>query len=158
MCIAPVNTRQCSASASHLPRQHGCYNAVGLWFLQGIAGIAVDFSDGAYPLTIRAGVDTGDLSWASGSRAVPQGMVRSSWAIGALFMHNVTVPGNAAARVLIPATSVADVREGGQPLSHDIEVLGAKAINGVNYIELGVAAGEYAFSSGWVRHATSGWA
>jgi hypothetical protein len=119
-------------------QMHGCYNAISLWLVQGLAGITVDFSrsDG-YPIAIVAGV-TGDLEWAMGSRLVPQGLIRSSWrlvlgqdtsrahcglqsALGC-FAHNVTVPANAVARVLIPAATAAHVREAGRPLPADVQV------------------------------------
>lgn len=136
-----------------LSKMHGCYNSVGLWFVQGIAGIDVDYSrEDGYPIVVRAGVDAvhagGGLRWASGKRAAPQGIVHSSWsAAGSRFSHNVTVPGNAVARVLIPAQSPADVTEDGKPLPGDVKVLGTETINGVTYVALGVGAGSYAFSS-----------
>jgi hypothetical protein len=33
------------SQATGLSKMHGCYNAIGLWFLTGIAGIVVDASD-----------------------------------------------------------------------------------------------------------------
>ena len=140
----------CSDTVS---KMHGCYNAVGMWFVQGLAGIDVDFAltDG-YPIRIQAGVDAGELMWATGARAAPQGLVRSSWAVGAKgFGHNVTIPGNGAARVLIPAAAADDVFEDGKPLPSDVKVLGSKTINRIPYVALGIGAGNYAFSSNWVR-------
>ena len=49
-------------------KMHGCYNSIGLWFVQGLAGIVVDASDPEFPIQVRAGVDAGDITWASGSR------------------------------------------------------------------------------------------
>ena len=40
---------------------HGCYNAIGVWFVEGVAGIRVHASE-TPPLTIRAGVDAGDIT------------------------------------------------------------------------------------------------
>ena len=48
-------------------KMHGCYNGIGLWFVEGIAGIRVHASESP-PLTISAGVDAGDLTWARGHR------------------------------------------------------------------------------------------
>jgi alpha-L-rhamnosidase len=140
--------------ADKVSKMHGCYNAVGLWFVEGLAGISVDFSRAEYPIGVRAGVDTGNLTWASGTRAAPQGLVHSSWAVADVtassrFEHNLSLPANAAARVLIPAASASDVLEGGKPLPADVSVLGAETVNKVHYVALGVAAGEHAFSSSW---------
>ena len=162
------NVKECCAD--QVSKMHGCYNAIGMWFIEGLAGIAVDFSRGAAArrgnddagpnddyavIQIQAGVDAGELMWASGSLAVPQGSVHSSWAVDVgrrrRFSHNVTIPGNAAARVLIPAASAADVLEDGKPLPADVKVLGGETINRVHYVALGVNAGRYAFSSSWVR-------
>ena len=104
------------------------------------------------------GVDAGELATASGTRASPFGLVRSSWAARATsgFAHNVTVPANAMARVLIPAKAAADVLEDGKPLPADVKVLGAQTVNRVPYVALGVGAGDYAFSSSWTRRAAGG--
>ena len=76
---------------------HGCYNSIGLWFLQGVAGITVDATNSRYPLTVRAGVDSGDITSATGSRFALHGMATSSWSSKAspsAFVHNITLTGN----------------------------------------------------------------
>ena len=138
-----------------LSKMHGCYNAIGMWFVQGLVGIGVDYSrkDG-YPVIVRAGVDAGTLLWVEGQRSTPQGLVMSSWSILSTgFYHNVTIPGNGVARVSIPGETAKDVKESGKSLSdeEDIKIIGTEEINGVNYIVLGVGAGEYQFSSTWTR-------
>jgi hypothetical protein len=52
-----------------LSKMHGCYNGIGLWFIEGLAGIAVDASADP-PLSFRAAVEAGDIAWASGTRCV----------------------------------------------------------------------------------------
>ena len=52
-----------------LSKMHGCYNGIGLWFIEGLAGIAVDASADP-PLSFRAAVEAGDITWASGARYV----------------------------------------------------------------------------------------
>jgi len=138
-------------------KMHGCYNGVGLWFVEGIAGIRVHASESP-PLTIRAGVDAGDLTWARGHRAALHGRAASAWAIGPSgFAHNVTVPANAVARVLIPCgaagASESDVRESGKPLASaaGITVVGLETVNGVRYVAMEAGSGEYRFSSSWRR-------
>lgn len=89
------------------------YNGIGLWFVEGVAGIRVHFSE-EYHLTIRAGVDAGDITDAQGKRAALHGIATSAWTVTARgFDHKVTVPGNGVAKVLIPSNNgAAGVNEG----------------------------------------------
>lgn len=135
---------------------HGCYNAIGLWFIQGVAGIVVDASDPDYPIQVRAGVESGDISWAHGSRYALTGVAHSAWSLAhGAFSHNVTIPGNAVARVMIPAEHEQDVREGGGPVQSaaGVSVLGMQKLNQVQYVLLKVASGVYSFTSSWSRTA-----
>jgi len=140
---------------SGVSKMHGCYNAIGLWFVQGVAGIVVNASDADCSLQIRAGVDAGDISWASGARAaLSGGTALSSWALDSTgFFHNVTVPGNTKARVLVPAGSIQGVKEGGIPVSMvpGIIVVGMQTMNKIHYVVLRVGSGEYKFESDWRR-------
>ena len=139
---------------------HGCYNGIGLWFVEGIAGIRVHASEEP-ALTIRAGIDAGDLEWASGHRAALHGMAHSSWLVGGGgFTHNITVPGNGLARVLIPCgvDGVNSVTESGTALKKAIGVqvrgTGSECeavVNGVRHVELAVRSGRYRFASTWRR-------
>ena len=143
-------------STKDLSKMHGCYNGIGLWFVEGIAGIRVHASESP-PLTIRAGVDAGDITWARGHRAALHGRAESSWALGPHgFTHNVSIPVSAVAKVLIPSKSGAGgVTEGGKPLSaaHGVTVAGEEVVNGVSYVAMHVPSGRYAFGSGWARGA-----
>jgi alpha-L-rhamnosidase len=147
-------TRHDVSSKSGVSKMHGCYNSIGLWFVQGLAGIVVDASDPLFPIRVRAGVDAGDISWVSGSRMSPAGMVHSSWSMtgGHAFSHNVTIPANAAggaARVMIPAASAKDVTEGGVPVTEakGVSVIGTETVNKVCYVVLKVGSGRYGFAS-----------
>jgi hypothetical protein len=61
------NTSQ--ENGGYLSKMHGCYNGIGLWFIEGLAGIVVDASQDP-PLTFRAAIEAGDIAWAAGSRCV----------------------------------------------------------------------------------------
>ena len=143
-------------STKDLSKMHGCYNGIGLWFVEGIAGIRVHASESP-PLTIRAGVDAGDITWARGHRAALHGRAESSWALGPHgFTHNVSIPVSAVAKVLTPSKPGAGgVTEGGKPLSaaHGVTALGGEVVNGVSYVAVHVPSGRYAFGSGWARGA-----
>ena len=136
-------------------KMHGCFNGIGLWFIEGVAGVRVHVSENP-PITVRAGVDAGDITWAKGRRAAPYGQVASSWQLGGGsdgFHHNVTVPGNAKAKVAIPASSASEITEGGRPLAEakGVTVVGDEIVNQVHYVVLTVMSGEYKFSSSWTR-------
>ena len=146
----------------NLSKMHGCYNAIGMWFVQGLVGITVDYSNkDGYVVVVRAGVDAGELQWVSGDRATPHGVVESAWSMveteatakeqkddrAPSFYHNVTVPGNGVVKILIPGAKASDVWEGGAPLADGVKVLGVEVINRVSYVALGVGAGKYTFSS-----------
>lgn len=129
---------------------HGCYNAIGLWFIQGVLGISVE----ADSLYIRAGIESGDLDWAQGSRASIYGRVHSSWSISDNgFTHNITIPGNALAHVLIPGKSVGDVKESGVPVNtaKGVTVIGLQELELIYYVILEVESGHYQFTSTWTR-------
>ncbi len=105
------NTKQ---ENGYLSKMHGCYNGIGLWFIEGLAGIVVDASADP-PISFRAAVEAGDITWANGSRytcyfrnssinffMVTQllnysfalaGQALSSWSVGpSSFVHNITAP------------------------------------------------------------------
>jgi alpha-L-rhamnosidase len=142
-----------------LSKMHGCYNAIGLWFIQGLVGINVDYSNhDGYPIVVRGGVDSDvkQLSWVQGERGTPNGVVSSSWLIHMnAFYHNITVPGNGHAKIYIPSTNVSNVMENNQKLSKDIDIMGMEIINKISYVVLGVGAGKYTFSSTWVYESVS---
>jgi alpha-L-rhamnosidase len=148
---------------------HGCYNAIGLWFIEGVAGIRVHASEYP-PLTIRAGVDAGDIMWAKGHRTALHGRATSSWKLlptdiptGSLkaqrtFTHNVTVPVGGVAKVMVPCpvpNCEEGVTEGGKPVTGGevvgVSVLGVEMVNKINYAVLKVVSGSYSFQSGWSR-------
>ena len=131
------------------------------------AGIRVHASEDP-PLTIRAGVDAGDIASARGRRAALHGQASSSWALlgeagvqqqGVGFVHNVSIPGNAVARVLIPTNDASSasggVTESGKAVDDGtvagVTVLGREERNGVSYVALRVLSGNYSFGSAWTR-------
>lgn len=156
-------------------KMHGCYNAIGLWFLQGIAGVTVDAANKQHPVTVRAGVDSGDIDSAIGSRFALHGTVTSSWAVLPLslsssslslsassFAHNVTLPGNGVAKVMIPSSTITggDVKEDGKSVNKGgisgVSALGMETVNGINYLACSVGSGSYHFTSEWSPPQPSG--
>jgi hypothetical protein len=141
-------------SGKDLSKMHGCYNGIGLWFIEGLAGIRVHASEEP-PLTIRAGVDAGDIGWARGHRAALHGQAESSWAlVQSGFTHNMTIPVSAVAKVLLPsANGLSGVTERGKPLSSVVGVTtaGEEMVNGISYVVLMVLSGKYEFKTPWTR-------
>eukprot|EP00041_Stephanoeca_diplocostata_P025766 m.682414 g.682414 ORF g.682414 m.682414 type:complete len:931 (+) comp22819_c0_seq4:104-2896(+) len=144
-----------SWQAGHgVSKMHGCYNGIGLWFVEGVAGIRVHYSD-EFPVTIRAGVDAGDITHATGHRTALHGRAQSSWTCTSSgFAHNISIPGNGLAKVLIPSSSgPTGVREGGVPAASapGVVVLGTQTINKIPYAAFKVASGAYHFTSNWIK-------
>eukprot|EP00463_Aulacantha_scolymantha_P003513 TRINITY_DN4390_c2_g1_i1.p1 TRINITY_DN4390_c2_g1~~TRINITY_DN4390_c2_g1_i1.p1 ORF type:complete len:218 (+),score=-1.40 TRINITY_DN4390_c2_g1_i1:138-791(+) len=132
-------------------KMHGCYNAIGLWFIQGVAGITVAADS---PLRIKAGIESGDLVWAQGSHTSIHGQVHSSWSVSVNgFSHNITIPVNALARVLIPGNSENAVMESGISVksAKGVDYVGMQQLNLVKYVVLKVGSGHYQFTSNWTR-------
>ena len=126
---------------------HGCYNAIGLWFLDGLAGLTYDASRRP-PLAFRAAVEAASADLVvRGEREVPEGVAASSWSVVGGFTHNVTVPPNARARA-DPGAPQGDVTEGGAPvrLAAGVVVVGPATVNGVPYLEVECAAGAFRFA------------
>ena len=152
----PERWGSAGGAASHDSKMHGCYNGIGLWFVEGIAGIRVHFSE-VYPVTIRAGVDAGDISAAQGQRVALHGLAKSAWAATATgFVHNITMPQNGVAKVLIPlgASGASGVTESGTAVAgaNGVTVLGGtETINRVEYVALEVRGGSYSFRSDWIK-------
>jgi alpha-L-rhamnosidase len=152
---------QWNLKSKSLSKMHGCFNGIGLWFVEGVAGIRVHASEDP-PLTIRAGVDAGDITWAAGKRQALTGIAKSAWllrsdgAAAASFTHNLTVPANGLAKVMIPSTSgtAAELTEGGKPLKRGgaVRVLAEHVVvNAISYVSLLVPSGDYCFGSAWRR-------
>ena len=145
-------------------KMHGCYNSIGLWFLDGVLGISVDATlNSPQNLEIIAGINSGNVSWARGSRQTMYGKVAASWRYWDVapaselvdgdkllsLEHNITLPPSAAATVLIPARSLADVKEGNLPVAQaqGVHVAGNTTRHGINLVKLTVQSGDYHFSS-----------
>ena len=148
---------QWNLNSKSLSKMHGCFNGIGLWFVEGVAGIRVHASEDP-PLTIRAGVDAGDITWAAGKRQALTGMAKSAWLLEPTgFTHNVTVPANGLAKVMIPSASggAAELTESGKPLKQGqgaVRVLAEHVVvHAISYVSLLVQSGDYCFGSAWTR-------
>lgn len=105
---------------------HNCYNSIGMWFYQGVAGIRPDpASPGFKHFTIRPAI-VADLTWAKATCQTVHGPVASEWKRdGNHFELTVHVPANTTATVHVPAKDAASVTESGKQ---------ATASSGVRYV------------------------
>ena len=132
-----------SGERSHI---HNCYNSIGMWFYQGLAGIRPDpMSPGFKHFVIHPAV-VGDLTWVKASYRSVHGMIVSQWKrSGGQLEMTVSVPANTTATVYVPATDVARVTESGKSATEASGVTFLRMERGLAVFEL--ASGHYAFVS-----------
>ena len=82
---------------------HNCYNAIGSWFIQALAGITPDEANPGYKhFFIRPQMVEG-ISWAKTSKDTPYGVVEVSWKQeNGYFEMDVEIPVGSSATVVLP--------------------------------------------------------
>ncbi|HVS95183.1 MAG TPA: family 78 glycoside hydrolase catalytic domain [Puia sp.] len=95
---------------------HPMFGSISNWFYSYVAGIRpADDAGGYNKIVIQPGVP--QLRWAKAAYHSVLGEVRSSWKkAGSIFSLDVTIPVNATATVVLPAT-MKDIRESGLPIT-----------------------------------------
>jgi alpha-L-rhamnosidase len=123
---------------------HYAYGAVGEWMYQVIGGIEIDSRAPGYKHVFIQPHPGGGLTNAMASHAGPYGTVRSDWHLdGDRFLLRVTIPPNSAATIQMPDALLADVTEGGVPLSQALGVTLSRQAGRNVVAELG--SGQYEF-------------
>lgn len=94
---------------------HNCYNGIGAWFYQALAGIMPDESKPGYKhIWIKPQV-VNDISWVQASKDTPYGLLKVRWEKeDASFVLDVQIPVGSSASVSLPFP-VENVRVNGQP-------------------------------------------
>ena len=95
---------------------HNCYNGIGAWFYQALAGIMPDESKPGYKhIWIKPQVVNG-ISWVQASKDTPYGLLKVRWEKkAASFVLDVQIPVGASASVALPFPAES-VCVNGQPL------------------------------------------
>lgn len=125
---------------------HNTMISVGLWFIEGLAGIRYDEQAPGFKHFLAApGVESG-LKEVSASLATGYGKIASEWRLeGDMLNWSLTVPPNTTASVVIPAVGLAAVRESGQPVESQPGISQPGVEKGLFRCE--VASGVYDFTT-----------
>ena len=96
---------------------HNCFNGIGTWFYQALAGLAPDENAPGYRhMTIRPQLVEG-IDWVKVSKDTPYGMVELNWEKnGKSFTIDVTLPFGTSATVVLPDGSVKEITAGSHEL------------------------------------------
>lgn len=125
-------------------RIHNCYNSIGSWFIQRLAGIRPDPERPGFQHAIIEPVFLKELSYVNGSHETVYGTIRSNWKRdGDSMTMNVEIPANSSATVYLPAKDVADVTVNGRSVQQAEYVTFQTMEDDRVVVELG--AGRYEF-------------
>lgn len=122
---------------------HNCYNAIGSWFYQALAGIQPDETHPAYEgITIRPQFVEG-ISWVKAKKDTPYGQLGVEWEKNAdALTISVQIPVGSHATLCLP---VKQMTENGQPLD---EVAGVKMVRSTDEgLEIKLSHGSYCFNA-----------
>ncbi len=120
---------------------HYSFGAVYQWMVENIGGIRAE--DVAYKRILIAPQLDGKLTAAKTSYRSIRGLIATDWSVREnTFTMAVTIPANTTATVSLPARSVDDVTEGGQPIKG---VGNIRVENGRVLVDVG--SGQYRFES-----------
>jgi alpha-L-rhamnosidase len=104
---------------------HNCYNGIGMWFYQGLAGIRQDAP--GYKHFILKPEIVGDITWATARQETMRGAIISEWRKQEnKLTWRIVIPANTSATVYVPAADVDSITEGGSP---------AKDAAGLQFVE-----------------------
>lgn len=125
---------------------HNTMISVGLWFIEGLGGIRYDEKAPGFRHFIAApGVESG-LKRVDASLMTGYGRIASAWHVeGNTLTWELAVPANTTATVILPATKLSAVGEGGQPVESQPGIAHPAVAKGLFRCE--VASGAYRFTS-----------
>ena len=126
-------------------RIHNCYNNIGSWFIERLAGIRPDPEKAGFQNAIINPAFLKELSYVNGSHDSVYGTIESSWKRdGDGIVMTVKIPANSTATIYVPATSANDVTVNGQALAKADHVTFLRMEN--NRAVINIGSGKYIFS------------
>ena len=127
-------------------RIHDTLISVGMWFVQGLAGILPDEAHPGFKhFFIQPGV-VGDLTYVNGAHETLYGRIESAWKReGGQATYTVTVPPNTTATIMIPWDDPAAVRLEGTPIAESTVVSDVGVYGG--RVTSTVGSGTYEFTA-----------
>jgi len=126
-------------------RIHNCYNNIGSWFYQGLAGIYPDPSGPGFTKVIIRPTFLRELKYVTAAYNSVQGKIECEWQlVGKRMVVKVTIPTGTRATVQLPARSAEDIRESGRSLAV-VEGVEIAAINS-GLVTFKTGSGRYRFS------------
>ncbi len=132
---------------------HPMFGSVSGWFFKYLAGIRPDPEAAAYNKVIFQPAGCAKLGFAKAVYRSPCGTIRASWTIsGGVFNYDLDIPVNTDARVWLPASSAAKVREGGRTLDQQGIPVVEKS---KGWIACHAGSGKYHFTIGHFREPDS---
>ena len=96
---------------------HNCYNSIGAWFIQSLAGIRPDPQKPGFKNAIIKPAFLKELSHVNGSHDSVYGTIESHWKReGNAIIMSIKIPPNSTATVYLPAQSAQDIAVNGESL------------------------------------------
>jgi hypothetical protein len=125
-------------------RIHNCYNNIGSWFIQGLAGIYPDTEKPGFKNAIIKPAFIEELSYVNGSHDSVYGTIKSNWKrSGDSIILNVKIPANSTATIYLPAKTTSDATVNGRVLAKDDHVTFLRMEK--NRVIINILAGSYEF-------------
>jgi alpha-L-rhamnosidase len=129
-------------------RIHNCYNNIGSWFIQGLAGIRPDPEKPGFQHALIKPAFIEELSYMNGSHDTVYGTIESNWKReGDAIVMTVKIPPNSSATIHVPAISADMITVNGctPTQAEHVAFLGMED----NRAIIEVASGKYVLRSMW---------
>ena len=126
---------------------HYSLGSCGEWLYDSVAGIGEENTGPGQRRLVIHPRPGGSLSDAAATRRTMEGTVKSAWRRGGgRLTLDVTIPANVTARVILPTGDAGSVREGGNPLVGNKDIVPAASAAAPGETALDVGSGSYQFS------------
>jgi len=123
-------------------RIHNCYNSIGAWFIQGLAGIRPNPKQPGFQNAIIEPAFIKELNFVKGSHDSLYGTIESHWVRnGDVIDLSVRIPANSTASVYLPVRALGDITVNGKPVGAADHVSSASIADGKAFFQL--ASGSY---------------